>query len=51
MTRNDRDKLRDQAIKAGADATTADIADQATFDFEFAYQDDSPSQFTPESED
>lgn len=51
VTRNDRDKLRDQAIKAGADATTADIADQATFDFEFAYQDDSPSQFTPESED
>ena len=49
VTRSDRDKLRDQANKAGANVTPELLMDQATFDFEFTYQDDDASAYTEEA--
>lgn len=50
VTRDQRDKLRDQALARGADVSSADLIDQATFDFEFEYQDDRPDRFLPGEE-
>lgn len=49
VTRSDRDKLRDLALRAGADVSKKMLVDQATFDFEFTYQNDDPSAYSEEA--
>ncbi|WP_181032613.1 MULTISPECIES: hypothetical protein [unclassified Arthrobacter] len=48
VTRSERDKLRDQANKAGVNVTPELLMDQATFDFEFTYQNDDAAAYAEE---
>ena len=50
ITRAQRDKLRDQAARAGAGISPEALMDQASFDFEFQYQNDDPDVYAPDQE-
>lgn len=49
ITRTERDKLRDQASRSGANVNPELLVDQAAFDFEFAYQNDDASAYSEEA--
>ncbi|WP_269929320.1 hypothetical protein [Kocuria massiliensis] len=50
QTRQDRDRLRDRAIKDGAKVQIGDLMDQASFDLEFDVPNDDPRAYTSSEE-